>query len=197
MTTRNFFGASGGVGTTTIVASHGVQLASAGVDTLLIDASDGGLRLALAMPWIETSTLTDEHVYPVDEFLSIARADDADVVAALVRRSTDAQIAIDWGRRQPPNLEGERIIVVTNDYASLQRAVADYHFDAFVLSRYDARRALGVTDVEHALGKRPRAVLNDDPTIGRAIDAGLLTTRLPRSLDNQLQQVLLAPTHGG
>jgi hypothetical protein len=197
MTIRNFFGASGGVGTTTIVASHGVQLASAGVDTLLIDASDGALRLALAMPWIETSTLTDDHVYAVTPDLSIARADDDDVVAGLLRHRTTAHVAIDWGRRQPPLLEGERICVVTNDYGSLQRAVTDYRADAYVVSRYDSRRALSVTDVERALGKTPRVVLNDDATISRSIDAGLLTARLPRALDNQLQQLLLAPTHGG
>jgi len=197
MTTRNFFGASGGVGTTTVAVAHAVQLSSAGLHTLLIDASDGGARLALAMPWVEPSTLTDDHVYAVTPDLSIARADDDDVVAGLVRHHTAAHVAIDWGRRQPPNLEGERICVITNDYGSLQRAVADYRADAYVLSRYDSRRALTVTDVERAVGERPRVVINEEPMIARAVDAGLLRARLPHALDNQLQQLLLAPTQQG
>jgi hypothetical protein len=43
-------------------------------------------------------------------------------------------------------------------------------------------RALTSTDVEHALGVPVVADVRLDPAVARAVDAGLLIARLPRSL---------------
>ena len=41
---------------------------------------------------------------------------------------------------------------------------------------------LGRTDVERTVGARVVAEIAVDPQVSRAVDAGLLTTRLPRNL---------------
>ena len=194
MTTRNFFGASGGVGTTTVAAAHALQLARVGRDVLLIDLADGALRSTLAMPWVEPS-VDDLQRAAVNEHLSLVLSD-PDSIDDLIQphvRTEYHDIVIDWGRRQPHRLEGERILVVTNDYGSLHRAVVHHQFEAYVLSRYISSRALTIHDVEHALGRPARAIVNEEPTICRAVDAGLLTSSVPRVFDNVLQQLLLAP----
>ena len=43
-------------------------------------------------------------------------------------------------------------------------------------------RALRARDVEHALGAPVIAEIGYDPAVARAVDAGLLVARLPRSL---------------
>lgn len=196
MTTRNFFGASGGVGTTTIAAAHALQLARVGRDVLLIDLADGALRSTLAMPWVEPS-VDELQRAAVNEHLSLVLSDPVsidDLISLDVRAEYD-DVVIDWGRRQPHLLEGERILVVTNDYGSLHRAVINHQFEAYVLSRYISSRALTSRDVEHSLGRPARAIVNEEPSISRAVDAGLLTSSVPRVFDNVLQQLLLAPIY--
>ena len=197
MTTRNFFGASGGVGTTTIAAAHALQLARVGRDVLLIDLADGALRTTLAMPWVEPSVDQLQRA-AVTQNLSLVLSD-VDSIEGLIPLHVWSEyhdVVIDWGRKQPERVEGERILVVTNDYGSLHRAVVHCQWDAYVLSRYIPSRALTTHDVEHALGKQMRAVVNEDSTIARAVDAGLLVSSVPRTFDNVLQQLLLAPTTG-
>lgn len=194
MTTRNFFGASGGVGTTTIAAAHALQLARVGRSVLLIDLADGALRSTLAMPWVEPS-VDELQRAAVTQNLSLVLSD-VDSIEGLIPLHVWSEyhdVVIDWGRKQPERVEGERILVVTNDYGSLHRAVVDHQFEAYVLSRYIPSRALTTHDVEHALGRPARAVVNEEPVISRAVDAGLLTASVPRVFDNVLQQLLLAP----
>ena len=49
-------------------------------------------------------------------------------------------------------------------------------------------RALGAGDVEDVLGVPVRAEVAVEPSVARAVDAGLLTTRLPRSLERALRR---------
>ena len=46
---------------------------------------------------------------------------------------------------------------------------------------------LGTRDVEHTLGVPVEAVIAVDPGVSRAVDAGLLTTRLPRLMTRALR----------
>jgi len=48
-------------------------------------------------------------------------------------------------------------------------------------------RALGRHDVEDALQVPVRAEIDVEPAVARAVDAGLLATRLPRSLAHGLR----------
>jgi hypothetical protein len=49
-------------------------------------------------------------------------------------------------------------------------------------------RSLGRRDVEEVLGVRVRAEVAHDPAVARAVDAGLLTSRVPRRLERSLRQ---------
>ena len=44
-------------------------------------------------------------------------------------------------------------------------------------------------DIEHVLGVPIEAVVSLDPSVSRAVDAGLLTSRLPRVMTRALRQV--------
>jgi hypothetical protein len=44
-------------------------------------------------------------------------------------------------------------------------------------------------DIEHALGVPVEAVVSFDPSVSRAVDAGLLSSRLPRLMTRALRQV--------
>ena len=55
-------------------------------------------------------------------------------------------------------------------------------------------RALSATDIETVLGIPITATVPYHPAIARAIDAGLLTTRLPRELAPALRPLLTTGT---
>lgn len=49
-------------------------------------------------------------------------------------------------------------------------------------------RSLGVGDVEHIVGAPVVAEVSVDPAVARAVDAGLLSARVPRSLERSLRR---------
>lgn len=105
--------------------------------------------------------------------------------------STGAALIVDAGSGEPaPALRAsaDRSLLVTRAcYLALRRAVAmSARPDGIVLVE-EVGRALRRVDVEHALGAPVVASLPVDPTIARAVDAGLLTTRLPRIIERDLQ----------
>ena len=51
-------------------------------------------------------------------------------------------------------------------------------------------RSLTRADVEAALGVPVVAVVQVDPAVARAVDAGLLASRLPRTLARELRDVV-------
>lgn len=81
-------------------------------------------------------------------------------------------------------------MVVRPCYMALRRAVAaDMKADGIVLIE-EPGRALGLRDVERALGIPVVAVITFDPGIARAVDAGLLACRQPSQLRNAAQRVI-------
>lgn len=77
------------------------------------------------------------------------------------------------------------IVVVTNCYLALRKAVAANLAGCQVVAIIEPGRALDAKDVTDVLGTRVVAIPRD-PTISRCVDAGLLTTRLPRVLADPL-----------
>ena len=51
-------------------------------------------------------------------------------------------------------------------------------------------RALGAAEVEQVVGAPVVAEVGWDPAVARAVDAGLMASRLPRSLERSLGRVL-------
>ena len=81
---------------------------------------------------------------------------------------------------------GSSLLVVRPCYLALRRAVQRRAAaDAAVLID-EPGRALDATDVARALGMEVRAVVQWDPAVARAVDAGLLGSRLPRGLARSL-----------
>ena len=101
-------------------------------------------------------------------------------------------VVVDAGVRSPGSAlrsalceEGTSVLVVRACYLALRRAVrSQVTADSAVLV-VEPGRALDGTDVSRALGI-PVHELDWDPTVARAVDAGLLSSRPPRGLARDL-----------
>ena len=80
------------------------------------------------------------------------------------------------------------LLVLRPCYLALRRALAAPVRPSGVVLVTEKQRALGRTDVEAVLGVPVRAVVQVDPVIARAVDAGLLLHRLPRGLERSLRR---------
>lgn len=102
-------------------------------------------------------------------------------------------VIVDAGVGAPPTPipDGANNILVTRAcYLALRRAIAEQgHADGVVLVT-EPGRALGRQDVEAALGTRVIAEVSTDPSIARMIDAGLISGRLPPSLQRDVEPVI-------
>lgn len=79
------------------------------------------------------------------------------------------------------------LLVLRPCYLSLRRALQAPLRPSGVILVSEPGRSLGRSDVEGVLGVPVRAVVGVDPAIARAVDAGLLASRLPRSLERALR----------
>lgn len=105
----------------------------------------------------------------------------------------DARAVIDAGTGLPPGeLLGPgitSILVTRSCYLGLRRAVtADVKPSAVVLV-LEPGRALTAVDIERAVGAPVVAEIPFDPAIARAVDAGMLVSRLPRALSLRLKDI--------
>ena len=81
------------------------------------------------------------------------------------------------------------LLVLRPCYLALRRAVASPVRPSGVVLMGEPWRTLRARDVEEALGVPVRAVVDHDPGVARAVDAGLLGGRLPGSLRRSLRAV--------
>ena len=102
-------------------------------------------------------------------------------------------VTIDVGTRVPPEPLARRatrsLLVTRPCYLSLRRAVRSTVRPTGVILVDEPGRGLGPRDVEHAIGAPVEAVVSVDPSVARAVDAGLLATRLPRVMARALRSV--------
>src|SRR4029077_15627189 len=78
------------------------------------------------------------------------------------------------------------LLVVRPCFLALRRAAAAPVRPSPVVLVDEPGRSLGRRDVEDALGAPVRAEVRWDPAVARSVDAGLLSTRLPRTLERAL-----------
>ena len=101
-------------------------------------------------------------------------------------------VTIDIGTRVPPEplaARADRSLLVTRPcYLSLRRAVRSAVRPTGVILVDEPGRGLGQRDIEHALGVPVEAVVGLDPSVARAVDAGLLASRLPRVMTRALRR---------
>lgn len=115
-----------------------------------------------------------------DALESDARPVVVDVGLVSSRQSMHAGLA----RRGTPS-----VLVVRPCYLALRAAVdAPVRPDGVIVVD-EPDRALGPTDVEQVVGVPVLAVVRADPAVARAVDAGLLGQRIPRSLARPLAGV--------
>jgi hypothetical protein len=103
-------------------------------------------------------------------------------------------VVVDGGNSPPRELRvraTQDLLVVRNCYLALRRASRLERQPTGVVLVSEPGRALRRTDVEHVLGAPVVAEVDWDPAVARAVDAGLLSTRIPKPL-----RVSLAPIGG-
>ena len=191
------FAAKGGSGTTVVVASMGL---SAHGPTWLIDvAGDLPAVLGIAEPdgpgvldWLRSDAPPGRlnalalEVVPGMRLLArgIPGPAPTDRWPMLARWLTDqrADAIVDAGTAPPAELAAvaDRTLLVTRAcYLALRAAVRRPTPATGVVLVAEPGRALGARDIEAALGLPVVATVLVDPAVARAVDAGLLASRLP------------------
>ena len=102
----------------------------------------------------------------------------------------EGTVVVDAGCGPPPAPLRERsthdVLVLRPCYLALRRAAALPRPPTAVVLVTEPGRALRRVDVEHVIGVPVVAEVEWDPAVARAVDAGLLAGRLPRSLRGAL-----------
>jgi MinD-like ATPase involved in chromosome partitioning or flagellar assembly len=82
------------------------------------------------------------------------------------------------------------LVVTRPCFLSLRRAIAAPVRPSAVVLAVEDGRALAARDVEAALGVPVCAEVSVTPQVARAVDAGVLVARLPRSLERELRDAV-------
>lgn len=199
----------GGSGTTVVAASLALTLSSRADVTLVDLRGDVPAALGAAEPagpgvseWLASPTATAEALWglavtiaPNLRALPWGAAGGTpptqrwhDLAEAL--GSAHDAVVVDAGGAPAAALlaAAERSVLVTRAcYLSLRRCphLASPPTDIVLVK--EPGRALGAADIERAVGAPVVAEVPFDPAIARAIDAGLLSSRLPLALRNALR----------
>jgi hypothetical protein len=200
--------AKGGSGTT-VVACALALVAGGHEPTTLIDlAGDAPTALGVQQPttpgiaeWLASPTASTADLdrlstpirgearlvhlgaapLPADQWTRLA--------AALAART--GRIVVDAGTGSPPGPlhdgASQSLLVIRPCYLALRRAQAMPCAPTGIVLVNEPGRALGAREVEHALGVGVIAEVQFDPAVARAVDAGLLATRIPASLARSLK----------
>lgn len=118
-----------------------------------------------------------------DALLDALSADRRPVVADCGLAASGAGLALAAGAEVS-------LLVLRPCYLALRRALAAPVRPSGVVLVTEPGRALGRRDVEEVLGVPVRAEIAVDDAVARAVDAGLLGRRLPRSLERALRPLV-------
>ncbi len=202
------WGVKGGSGTTVVAAAIAL-LAARTRPTYLVDlAGDAAAALGAPPPdgpgvaeWLRSANAGADALVrladPVTDGLLLISpghlplTDElrwADLGTAL---RTVGDVVVDAGTHDPHpavlDAASHALLVIRPCYLALRRATAATTRPTGIVLVSEPGRALRPIDVEHALGAPVVATVAVDPAIARAVDAGLLAARLPRSLVHQLR----------
>lgn len=207
----------GGVGTTVVTAALGLTLTRSGRDVLLVDLA-GDLPAVLGLPEPDGPGLTDWLAagadVPADGLGRIevgagpglavlprggAPLGPLDRVEALAAALDPRRaVIVDCGvldRGEPGRVvlaarATHSLLVTRACYLALRRAADPPLRPSGVVLVTEPGRALDRTDVEQVVGAPVRAEVAIDPAVARAVDAGLLASRLPRGLERALRRAV-------
>jgi MinD superfamily P-loop ATPase len=199
--------AKGGSGTTVVACAMALGVPRRQTATLVDLSGDSSTALGMdepsgpgVMDWLASPTAGDEEL----DRLSITIRDEvrllprgrgsapearwSRLVAGLARLPN---VIIDAGTGCPPtelHQAAEHSLLVTRPcFIAIRRAQQLDIRPTGVVLVDEPGRALTSSDVEHALAVPVVAVVHLDPAVARAVDAGLLIARLPRSLTLSLR----------
>ena len=172
MTTHlHFYTAKAGQGCSVIAAATSLSLEG---NVLLMDHNDD-LAAVLGLSYQDLVTVVKDNV----NLTSNTNEDTKDYDF----------VVHDWGNISPPDY-GHNFLVTTACYLALRKAVVlAVRPDAIILHE-QPNRALTEKDVANAIGSPVVAVVPNDPTVARSVDAGLLSVRMPRPLGRALENVV-------
>ena len=209
--------AKGGSGTTVVAAGLAAVLArSSPAGALLVDL-DGDAPAVLGVPepdgpgvagWLAAGTgvppdalsrlevpvVEGLHLLPAGELPLPADGDRGAVLAALLAADR-RPVVVDCGSVPAgaalavAAAATQSLLVLRPCYLALRRALRWPLRPSGVVLVAEEGRTLGRRDVESVLGVPVRAVVAHEARIARAVDAGLLTSRLPGSLQRSLRHV--------
>lgn len=207
--------AKGGSGTTVVAAALATLLARSSTGAVLADlAGDVPAVLGLSEPdgpgiaqWLDAGAAVPADglsrlEVPAGAGLTMLPAGGAlpdapgrgEVLAALLAADArpvvaDCGCAPSGARLAVAAGAGQSLLVLRPCYLALRRAVASPLRPSGVLLIEEDGRAIGKRDIEAALGVPVRAVVAHDKRIARAVDAGLLSARVPALLQRSLRDV--------
>jgi hypothetical protein len=119
-----------------------------------------------------------------DALLDALSADRRPVVADCGSAASGAGLALAAGAEVS-------LLVLRPCYLALRRALAAPVRPSGVVLVIEPNRSLGRRDVEDVLGVPVRAEIALDDAVARAVDAGLLGRRIPRSLERALRPLVV------
>ena len=206
----------GGAGTTVVAASLSLILDRAGKSGALIVDLDGDVPAALGLPdpgdpgisgWLSAGAEV-----PVDALgrlevpvgrggVSLLPRGTGALVAperaealAAVLAADPRPVVVDCGMvtSSPASLafaaaSTHSLLVTRACYLSLRRAVTTPVQPSGIVLVNEPGRSLSRADVEQVVGAPVRAEVAVDPAVARAVDAGVLASRLPRALERSLR----------
>ena len=199
--------AKGGSGTTVVTAAMALATTE---PTLLIDL-DGDQPAVLGLPdpdgpgvhdWLRSEAepaRIDSLEIKVDQRIALLPAGqvspvDPDRWSLLANwlQHEPRRVIIDAGSRQPARdlfeAAQQAWLVTRPCYLALRAAVAQTRRPTGVVLVDEPGRSLRPPDIEASLGAPIVATTLCDPAIARAVDAGLLVSRLPGGLKRQLRE---------
>lgn len=165
MDIMDWYGAKGGVGTTTTAWLYAISQAKAGRRTAVVDLSGGDDHLAILGAAPDADGRVRENLWCLEH-----PDEGPDLDLLICDRGTN-----------PPLVEGEgtTVLVVNNDYPSLYRVIhKGLRYDRLVLIKQSGR-TLSVDDVSECVSHTP-IVIEHTPAIALMVDAGLMLERSHR-----------------
>jgi MinD-like ATPase involved in chromosome partitioning or flagellar assembly len=198
----------GGSGTT-VIASVIALLAARSASTLLVDLA-GDCATALGVPdpggpgiteWLQSAgagcdSLNRLAVPVTDQLRLVSCGQHPPPIDARWAQLADAlatldSVVVDAGTRVPADellaVAGASLLVIRPCFLALRRAAQLAVAPTAVVLIDEQGRSLSAREIERALGVPVIAEVPLDPAVFRAVDAGLLASRLPRSLVQQLR----------
>ena len=205
----------GGVGTSVIAASLALVMAADSVETVTLVDLAGDQVALLGLPAAPpqglaeflSSNAADEALTRIsspvaDRLRLVARGHRAEIeplpssnatrlVSAMSAMPGD--VVVDCGSWGDPlaldiaNVASHSLLVLRGCYLALRKAAACPTRPSSVILVREEGRALGAAEIEDVLGVPVSAEVAWEPRIARAVDAGLLASRLPRNLERALR----------